>query len=514
MSKKRRFSVSTVLIAFVLIAGAAAGVTFGFGTLTFAATASVDAKANGSDGPVIVTPGSIATVTWTSSNVTSCSLVIKANGAIVGGGNTSTSGSTVTPAITKTFVYTFTCKGATTVKDSVTIQPGTPPLPAATVNVKANGSDGPVTILSGSTASLSWTSTNATTCSNVLKDANGTQIGGGTVPTSSTGTSTPAITQQVTYTYTCTGAGGSGSDSVTVSPQVVQPPSTKISFSARPNGVDHIYLMNVDGTGITQLTSGSANDVTPQWSKDGTKLTFERDGADGPTVFTMNADGSNVLRLSPSPARDVLPGWSPDGAQIIFTYIVTPPVNPGDLAITDIMAMNADGTNRHSIFAHTTDLPFNMEPRWSPDGTKIVFMCGKAGVGVQICTVNADGSGLTKLTNTSGLVNGDPHWSYDGTKIAFGSNREGGGKLNLFTMNADGSNVQQLTHVLPPYEAGDAGWSQDGAQMTFEWDVSGQMQSDPNAHAEVWIVNTDGTNAHTTGVTCSGVGCGPSYQPQ
>ena len=97
-------------------------------------------------------------------------------------------------------------------------------------------------------------------------------------------------------------------------------------------------------------------------------------------------------------------------------------------------------------------------------------------------------------------------------RSTFGSNREGGGKINIFVMNADGSNVAQLTHFPAGQEAGDVGWSPDDKQMVFEWDIDGHAQADPNAHAEIWMMNADGTNAHTTGVRCSGVGCGPRWQ--
>jgi len=229
-------------------------------------------------------------------------------------------------------------------------------------------------------------------------------------------------------------------------------------------------------------------------------------------VYTMNADGSNLQRLSPTPGRDVLPGWSPDGSKLVFAYIATPPTSANQLPESNIMVMNADGSNRKTIYSNGG---FNMEPRWSPDGSKIVFMCGPTDPGtegVEICVMNSDGTDVQKLTDGLAAY-GDPHWSPDGSKIAFGSNIEGGGKLNIYVMNADGSNMKQLTHFAPPYEAGDVGWSPDGTKMAFEWDINGTSQSDPNAHAEIWVMNADGTDAATTGQTCSDVGCAPRWQP-
>jgi len=296
-------------------------------------------------------------------------------------------------------------------------------------------------------------------------------------------------------------------------PQALPTPAVTVNntgaiafFSAR-DGVNHIYLMNADGTDVTQLTSGPFPESSLSWSRDGTKLAFWRQ-QDGEAIYTMNADGSNEQRLSPSPGYDIFPSWSPDGTQLVYTRIVSPPANAQQLPITQIMIMNADGTNVRSILNNNM---FNTEPRWSPNGSKILFMSAIGGNGVQIYTMNTDGTNLTALTNVG--TNGDPVWSPDGSKIAFGSNREGGGKLDIFTMNADGSGVQQLTHFLPPDEAGDTGWSSDGSQIAFEWDIGSDDQSNPNAYAEVWVMNADGTNPASTGQQCSGVGCSPRWQP-
>lgn len=53
----------------------------------------------------------------------------------------------------------------------------------------------------------------------------------------------------------------------------------------------------------------------------------------------------------------------------------------------------------------------------------------------------------------------------------------------------------------------------DGTLLAFEWDKNGNSQSDPNAYAEVWIMQADGTKQMSTGVQCSDVGCGPRWQP-
>src|SRR4030095_11968866 len=88
----------------------------------------------------------------------------------------------------------------------------------------------------------------------------------------------------------------------------------------------------------------------------------------------------------------------------------------------------------------------DIEPVWSPDGSKIAFMTDRMG-GPNIWVMNANGTGVTQLTFTK-APEGDPAWSPDGTKIAFGSKRadKDGSKFDIWVMNAaDGSNPVRLT---------------------------------------------------------------------
>jgi hypothetical protein len=91
---------------------------------------------------------------------------------------------------------------------------------------------------------------------------------------------------------------------------------------------------------------------------------------------------------------------------------------------------------------------------------KIVFVSARDGNN-EIYTTNADGSNITRLTNDPGN-DGQPAWSPDGTRIAFTSDR--GGSFEIYIMNADGSNVVQRT-----FSGGcqDPTWSPDGTKIAF-----------------------------------------------
>jgi Tol biopolymer transport system component len=283
----------------------------------------------------------------------------------------------------------------------------------------------------------------------------------------------------------------------------------RIAFVSRPSSINQIYLMDVNslgvGSGPTKLTNDADQENYPSWSPDGMRLVYQRD-FNGSAIYVISADGTGQQRLSPTPGFDVTPSWSPDGSQIVYVRLRAAP-QANQPSMTDIRVMNVDGTGDHAVLANTL---FSVEPRWSVND-QLVFMSLMNSADLQIYVMSIDGANLRQLT--SGANNGDPVWSPDGTRITFGSDREGGNKLNIFAMNRDGSQQEQLTHFDVPFEAGDTNWSSDGKKITFEYDVDGMKQSDPNAYAEVWTMNPDGNDETSTGVQCSGVGCAPRWQP-
>jgi dipeptidyl aminopeptidase/acylaminoacyl peptidase len=112
-----------------------------------------------------------------------------------------------------------------------------------------------------------------------------------------------------------------------------------------------------------------------------------------------------------------------------------------------------------------------------------------------IWVMNADGTGEVNITNHP-AIDAHPDWSPDGTKIAFVSNRNdvpanADGNLEVFTMNADGSAVTQVTDSVYPfpgqfgYDHYHPSWSPEGSRLTYEWDG-------PQGR-EVYVIDVDGT---------------------
>jgi hypothetical protein len=175
------------------------------------------------------------------------------------------------------------------------------------------------------------------------------------------------------------------------------PDGGKLAFRSENPGpygpYGRIYVVNVDGTGLRQLTPETATytfDDGPTWSPDGTQLAFSRNGR----LFVINADGTGLMAL---PSGGEYPAWSPDGAHIAY----------GTSGGTwSIFIVNADGTNPVAL---TTDTAQKDMPRWSPDSRSLVFQ-RVINATFQLFTIHADGSGEHKLSATA-ASDSWPNWS-------------------------------------------------------------------------------------------------------
>jgi YD repeat-containing protein len=256
----------------------------------------------------------------------------------------------------------------------------------------------------------------------------------------------------------------------------------KVVFSSNRDGHTQIYLMNADGSGQVRLTNNGANDDSPRWSPNGTKILFQSD-RDNPSTgyndtYVMNSDGTGQTRLTTDPNDDSSASWSPDGSRIVFQSI-------RNGQFYQVYVMNADGSGQVNLSNSTGS---DGQPAWSPDGTRIAFASERDHEGfASIYVMNSNGTNQTRLTFSADDVDDEqPVWSRDGSKIAFVSTRDG--NKEIYVMNADGTNQTRLTNDLgnddSPY------WSPDGSKIIFRSDRERDC-CDPTS--QVWVMNADGS---------------------
>jgi Tol biopolymer transport system component len=96
----------------------------------------------------------------------------------------------------------------------------------------------------------------------------------------------------------------------------------KIAFASIQGGPhEYIYVVNTDGSGLTEITHGSTyGDILPAWSPDGARIAFVRIAPSGnKDIYVVSADGTNAVRLTTTAAFEGTPAWSPDGRTIALT---------------------------------------------------------------------------------------------------------------------------------------------------------------------------------------------------
>lgn len=260
-------------------------------------------------------------------------------------------------------------------------------------------------------------------------------------------------------------------------------PDGRLVFERKAGGNSDVFEVNVDGSGLTQLTDAPGWDGHPSWSPDGSQIVFASDRAGGPVIYVMNADGSDPRALTEPSYASLTPAWSPDGRRIAFAssrpdqpsaegdhfaiwvmgadgsglervasdpeaHLVSPTWGPKSDRVA-YERMPGDGASLVTQVIQGDQTPEVMSlavdgrpsvPAWSPSGRTIAFVLDRQGV-TEIWQARPDGSDARPF-NQEGAIGSDPAWSPDGKQIVFVSTQGGGSSLVL--MDATGKNVRQL----------------------------------------------------------------------
>ncbi len=251
------------------------------------------------------------------------------------------------------------------------------------------------------------------------------------------------------------------------------PDGSKIAFYSERDGNAEIYVMDADGTNIVRLTDNAADEGYPAFSPDGTRISFDSDRDGAFEIYTMNVDGSDVRRLTYNSANDVSAAWSPDGAQIAWMS-----TRSGQF---EVWMMDADGSNQRQFTgAEAPSEGTHWFPQWSPDGERLAFHVNR-----DVYTVRRDGGGYTRLTEDpdNGMV---PSWVNGADRIVFMSWRTGATEIHA--MNADGSEQIRLTHT-EMGESIDPRVSPDGRRIVYTWVPAGGA-----GPKHLMLMNADGSD--------------------
>lgn len=457
--------------------------------------------------PTSIAVGQSTSLKWSSTNATSCT----ASGAWSGSQNVSGT-ATETPKVAGTDTYTLTCSGqGGSGSASATVTVGALPAPTALISVS------PSTITLGSSATLQWSSTNATSCE-------ASSAWSGTEPTSGTQSVTPTAAGSDSYEITCTGTGGSASSTAVLT---VNNPTPVVTIGISPTtitagGSATLTWSATNATSCTasgawsgtKPTSGTATETPTQAGTD--TYTLDCTGANGSDtksatltvtapaasafVFTADADGTvagfgeaqgtgqlSLLANSPfNPGVTTLAGILPDPA-LNLLFVAGNPSGKGT-----ITSFTVDpSTGNLTLTGNSTSTPEPLQNNGMALGPNGNFLYATGGNATLMAYSIAPGGALTPLSGSPysvpciglfcGNDNAPDEMVYDAADTTLYIINDQDWTVAAYSVAADGA----LTYISNTYTGGD---------------VPGSLTISPNGNF-LYATNADGNTVSAFTIT-------------
>ena len=269
------------------------------------------------------------------------------------------------------------------------------------------------------------------------------------------------------------------------------PDCSKIVYTFRGS----LWTMNNDGTNRQRLTAvdGSYSNEAA-WSPDGNHIAYRRgqhndEGHWSAHIYVVNADGTGRTQMSTGDVWDGQPSWSPDGSRIAFASRSGEGRDANGHFVNStqrIVIVDADGTDRAAL---TPDGQWHGSPSWSPDGNRIAYVSGGT-----VWLIDPDGANAERAIGGA-FSEGGLSWSPDGRRIAFA--RGDWDEASIFVADLDGAREEVVTDIggfnaIPK-------WSPDGNRIAFTRYPNGRLNRERSAYVT-------GASGIPTG---HGTGCRP-----
>jgi Tol biopolymer transport system component len=282
--------------------------------------------------------------------------------------------------------------------------------------------------------------------------------------------------------------------------------------------------MDVDGSNVTRVSTGTGRTTCGWFYDHDTRVLFSSTHGSDPNpppkpdyskgyvwpvyntyrIYTAKVDGSDLRPLYPRTLKPgAVPGYnaesvvSPDGKRVVFTSDIG-----GDL---DLWVMNIDGSHARQL-THT--LGYDGGPWWSPDGKRICYRAYHPETPVEIAdyksllaahlirpttldlyVMNADGSDQHAITHdkAANIASFAPSWTRDGKSLVFASNRGDEKRRNfeVYKINLDGTGLERLT--FGGQFDGFPNFSPDGSKIVWASNRNGKVPHETNLFIADWV---------------------------
>ena len=228
--------------------------------------------------------------------------------------------------------------------------------------------------------------------------------------------------------------------------------NSQIAFVSREKKTKEVYLTDILGKKVRQITRHRNLTVSPRFKPDGNFLTYTSYHTGNQNLYITDLRQSKTTRvLSRRKGLNLAPAWSADGKHMILTLSTS--------GSPDLFLLDSKGRIIEQL---TRKTGINVSPTWSPDGNHIVFVSDRSGK-PQLYHMDMRTRQVRRLT-FEGIENAEPDWSPVDNSIVYSSLRDG--IYQLFMLNPlEDSTPIQLTSDLTHHES--PGWSPDGNQIIF-----------------------------------------------
>ena len=263
----------------------------------------------------------------------------------------------------------------------------------------------------------------------------------------------------------------------------------RLIFTCTRGDYNQLCMINADGTGFQQLTELEAHSYYPVYSPLGGSVAYASNQNGGVyDLFLFMFDGARLFRLTEQIGNVLSPSFSPDGSRILFA-------NRAAEGPTSLWTIDTTGENADLLYAAPNTI---VSADWAPVGNRIAFaMAVDQPEAYEVFIMNDDGTNIQQLTRGLPGIGGSLDWSPDGKSLLIFAGPAG--DKNIFLVNVDAQTAAQLTNG---GNNAASSFSPDG-----QWIAFNSLRN--NDQADIFIMRPDGTDVRQ--VTSDPE---PDWQPQ
>lgn len=248
----------------------------------------------------------------------------------------------------------------------------------------------------------------------------------------------------------------------------------RLIFTCTRGDYNQLCMINADGTGYQQLSELEAHSYYPVYSPLGGSVVYASNQNGGVfDLFLFVFEGSRLLRLTERIGNVISPSFSPDGTKILFA-------NRAAEGPTSLWTIDNTGENADLLYAGPNTI---VAADWSPVGNRIAFaMAVDQPDAYEVFTMNDDGTNVQQLTRGLPGIGGSLDWSPDGKYLLIYAGPPG--DKNIFLIDVGAQTAAQLTNG---GNNAACSFSPDG-----QWIAFNSLRN--NDQADIFIMRTDGSN--------------------